>query len=647
MSISVIVITLSVVAVGYFNYKSATNVYKNSITQKELPLSIENISLKINSFINKYVDATNLMAKNEYIINWLKNGESEYGLDEFYKNQKALKDQLGVFALNLISNQTLKYYTHDKVLKTLNKNTPKDGWYFRIANGNKTTVSNVDLDENTNKATLFVDTKIVQDGKLYGVAAVGLSLADVVNIVSDQSQGENRIFFLVDGAGKIHVHKDKTLNSKPLSSLYGDNAKKLLNPKNKKILQIKDKDGNDIIISSKHIQSINWYLIAQIDKNAALSKLDSLFFTSLITIVLALIFSVFISIFASNYLINMILEIKNGLLLFFEFLNNKSDKVTQIKIKSNDEFGQMAAILNENISNIQEKTLEENRFIADVKVFADSIKNGDFTKTITTNTKNKALDELKNSLINVQKTLSQNICKNSNEVLSILKEFQNDDFTKRLNDNAQIANGINLLGDEISRMLDNSLNQGESLQEKAKNLNNYIESLSKSSQEQSSWLDQSVAAVEQMSASMQGISEKATEVANQSQDIKSIIDVIRDIAEQTNLLALNAAIEAARAGEAGRGFAVVADEVRKLAERTQKGLSEIEINTNALVQSISKMSETINEQNLGVNQINKAIADIDNSTKDNVDIVSQTQQISNDVTKTAIEIVEDVKRKQF
>ncbi|HEF9188820.1 TPA: hypothetical protein SBV96_001765, partial [Campylobacter coli] len=92
---------------------------------------------------------------------------------------------------------------------------------------------------------------------------------------------------------------------------------------------------------------------------------------------------------------------------------------------------------------------------------------------------------------------------------------------------------------------------------------------------------------------------------------KNVTGIIGDIADQINLLALNAAIEAARAGEHGRGFAVVADEVRKLAERTQKSLSEIEANTNLLVQSINDMAESIKEQTAGITQINESVAQID------------------------------------
>src|SRR5215471_16927765 len=167
-------------------------------------------------------------------------------------------------------------------------------------------------------------------------------------------------------------------------------------------------------------------------------------------------------------------------------------------------------------------------------------------------------------------------------------------------------------------------------------------------------------AMEQMSSKGAADAEASGKVVNETVEaMKAIaekISFIEEIAYQTNLLALNAAIEAARAGEHGKGFAVVASEVRKLAERSQSSAKEIGNLASVSVQvaersgklldelvpAIKKTADLVQEvasasreQSSGVNQMNKAMGQVDQVTQRNASAAEEMSSTAEELSSQA------------
>ena len=267
-----------------------------------------------------------------------------------------------------------------------------------------------------------------------------------------------------------------------------------------------------------------------------------------------------------------------------------------------------------------------------------------------------------------------------------LKQIALGDFTARVkvtttDEIGEMGTSLNDALANIQAALTETRSVADSVASAAQQLSAASEEISSGAQEQASGLEETAASLEeitstvrqnadnaqqanQLASSARETAEKGgqivndavhgmTEINGASRKIADIITTIDEIAFQTNLLALNAAVEAARAGEQGRGFAVVAGEVRNLAQRSAGAAKEIKVLINdsvqkvdvgsnlvnqsgealdGIVQSVKRVTDIVSEiaaasreQTRGIDQVNKAVSQMDTVTQANA---SQTEELS-------------------
>ena len=316
----------------------------------------------------------------------------------------------------------------------------------------------------------------------------------------------------------------------------------------------------------------------------------------------------------------------------------------------------------------------------EVSRIVEAASNGDFTQRIALEGKVGYFESLAKLINQLMETSSVGLA----EVVRVLGALAKGDLTETISNDyrgtfGQLKADSNRTVLQLGSIVSTIKSATETINTAAGEIAAGNHDLSSRTEEQASALEETAASMEQLTSTVKQNAENArqanllaigaSEVAmkggavvsdvvstmdainGSSKKIVDIISVIDGIAFQTNILALNAAVEAARAGEQGRGFAVVAAEVRSLAQRSAtaakevktligdsvdkvgagmrlveqagKTMDEILVSVKRVTDIMLEIHTASDEQRSGIEQINKAITQMDEVTQQNAALVEQ------------------------
>jgi len=429
----------------------------------------------------------------------------------------------------------------------------KRPWYTKaIQTGAKITLSDAYL-STTGDVTISIVSPIKskKDSKLIGMAGIDISLKGLTDIVDKIKMGESGYVMLVQNDGTVLANpKDRDTLFKKLGELGDEGMKELGLAADRVEFEIK---GEKWIAGIYTSPELGWKFMGLIPKDELMHDFYAML--KIMIVVSVIVFVIFISLAAwiSGSIASPIITATE---MLKDIAQGEGDLTKRIRVKTNDEVGEMAKWFNLFIENLK-------NIIADVS-----------KSTSLVNQASDGLLKIAGELALTSKNTSE-----KSATVAAAAEETGVSINSVANASEEATSNINIVATAAEEMT-STINEIAKNSEKARSISE-------------SAVLKSVNASKKMDA-----------LGDAAKDISKVTETINEISEQTNLLALNATIEAARAGEAGKGFAVVANEIKELARQTAEATRDI----RSRIDGIQKTTgETVSE----IEIVSKVITEID------------------------------------
>ncbi|UTV28100.1 methyl-accepting chemotaxis protein [Photobacterium atrarenae] len=509
----------STALVGILSQQQARQVVEHRLLNSELPATLMQIRNHIDKEVSVLQSAAQQLASNRLATELLSGALSLQQEALLVSQLNQVKAQYQLLDASIADRQSGRYWNQNGFLRQLNRQ--QDSWFYNFTASGNAHMLNV-FREASGEVKLFINYQQLH-GR--GMAGLSRSMDEMVEFINQFRLEQSGYVYLTDAEGMIRLHKDsQKMGQRDLRQEYSPDIARQLLLKNDFNLTQAHIEGQDRLLATSYIPSMDWYVVAELPKEEAFAGLNQARNQiMLLTLGVAAIFAL-LAIWLGTSITRPIEQLAN---VFNDLGEGEGDLRRRIEVEGKDEIARLSTGFNSFIGKIHRSVRE----VADTGLALRS----------------------------------------ASESVASQAQLTLDNSHSQRDRTIQVVTAINQMGATVSEIAGNAAQAAEA-----------AHNADAETQSGQQVVGQARDNINQLAQDVAQVSDVIESLANNTQAIGSILDVIRGISEQTNLLALNAAIEAARAGEQGRGFAVVADEVRNLASRTADSTDEIQNMINRL-----------------------------------------------------------------
>ena len=298
-----LVLVPSFVAVSFLNYVVQKDSIREELITTSLPLVRDLIDWEISSRLQDPILTSSLMARDTFLIDWIQDGETDS--KKIQRFLDSIRLEHGFATAFFVSTKTSRYYSYQGIHKEVNTANAHDIWFYDFIESGERVELDVDTDEvSAGKLTIFVNHRVENTtGELLGVIGVGVDMSNISALLQKTQKTYGRVVYMVDESGLVQAHSDvNIIEKRNITTSYGIEkiANTILSSKEKTLdTHYEGKNGN-ILLTSRYIPKIKWYIIVEQEERISLQIVRRMFIRTILIGLFASILALIISIRVVN-----------------------------------------------------------------------------------------------------------------------------------------------------------------------------------------------------------------------------------------------------------------------------------------------------------------------------------------------------------